>query len=84
MSTPSQDQTPDALTLIERAEQVVNELCEGERRWTLSVPARPDHDPDLIIASGLHAAKKEIDALRARLAALEVACHLYDAASDVR
>lgn len=52
---------------IDTAHQMVAALCEGAREWVMSIPARPDHDPDLIIADGLEAGKKalsEIDRLR--------------------
>src|SRR5690606_22825000 len=38
-------------------------LCAGERRWTMSVPARPNDDPDLVIGDGLNAGRKAIQAL---------------------
>lgn len=41
---------------IEKAKQVVRELCAGSRRWTMSIPARPDDDPDLVIVDALNAA----------------------------
>lgn len=69
----------DRATLRERcaqAEQIVNDLCHGRRRWTMSVPARPDSDPDLIIGDVLHQVPALLDALAAaeeRAAALEAA-----------
>ena len=42
---------------IDKALQVVADLCEGKQKWTMSVPARPDSDPDLIIAAALSNAK---------------------------
>lgn len=46
----------EALDKLDRAYDVVSELCQGTRRWTMSVPARPDYDPDLVIAGALRAA----------------------------
>lgn len=42
----------------ERANAMVGALCQprgtaGAREWRLSIPARPEHDPDLIISSAL-------------------------------
>jgi len=50
-------------TLIKKAHDVVTELCNGKRRWTMNVPARYDEDPDLIITAALTAAECEIDRL---------------------
>ena len=54
----------DVLQMIRRAEKVLDELCEGKREWTMSVPARPDHDPDLIVGEALYRARLEIERLR--------------------
>ena len=43
---------------IERANGAVRALCHGEQRWTMSVPARPEEDPDLVIGQALHAAER--------------------------
>lgn len=49
----------DAATLekIAKAWGVIRELNHGRVRWQLSVPARPDADPDLIISDALLAAE---------------------------
>lgn len=44
---------PGAVEDINRACQVVRELCLGEREWRMSIPARPHHDPDIVIAQAL-------------------------------
>lgn len=49
----------------EAAQQIVRDLCEGRRRWTMSVPARPDDDPDLVIGGVLHRVPALLDALAA-------------------
>ena len=62
---------------VDAAYDMVHALCqprgsEGSREWIMSIPARPDYDPDLVITSGLRSAAKEIHALTAerdRLAA---------------
>jgi len=48
-------------------------LCQplgtaGKREWTMSIPARPDHDPDLVIADALDTAGKYIISMHAELA----------------
>jgi hypothetical protein len=57
------EQAKSALEKIEQARQVVNALSEGTLRWTMSVPARPDSDPDLVIAGALQSALEVISAL---------------------
>ena len=65
----------------ERANAMVDALCQphgtaGSREWLMSIPARPDHDPDLIISSALADVPALLDALAAaegRAAALEAA-----------
>jgi hypothetical protein len=59
----------DVLAQIERAEEMVSALCKprgtpGAREWIMLIPARPDHDPDLVIGEALAAAKKEIERLK--------------------
>lgn len=41
---------------MEAALQLVHDLAQGKRSWTLSVPARPDYDPDLVLSSVLREA----------------------------
>ena len=53
----------DVFAKIDAAQKVVNELCDGTRTWTLSIPARVDHDPDLVISAALEAARAELAAL---------------------
>src|SRR5690606_25728204 len=52
----------EALDAIKRAHAVVDDLCNG-RRWTMSVPARPDADPDLVIGDALTKAERVIRSL---------------------
>ena len=47
----------ETLMAIETALDVINELCQGKRRWVMSIPARPDDDPDLIISRALLSAR---------------------------
>lgn len=60
---------PDVLKLIETAHDLVCALCKprnshGAREWMMSIPARPDYDPDLVIGGALMAAAGEIKQLR--------------------
>jgi hypothetical protein len=54
------DELKLALEKIIKANAKVRAICSGEERWTMSIPARPDHDSDLVIASALGAAMKLI------------------------
>lgn len=47
----------DAIAKIDKALQVVYDLCHGRQKWTMRVPAEPDRDPDLVIAGALRAAR---------------------------
>ena len=43
---------PDIEGIHERLEAACNmvaDLCDGKRDWIMSIPARPDYDPDLVI-----------------------------------
>lgn len=59
---------------VKAAHVMVSALCKprgshGSREWIMSIPARPEHDPDLVITFGLMAAEKHIKELEAQLAA---------------
>jgi hypothetical protein len=56
---------------LDRAYDVVSALSQGRERWTMSVPPRPDADPDLVIGGALSAAKSAIEALQARAEAAD-------------
>lgn len=45
----------EGMAKIEAAQQMVSDLNHRRREWYLSIPARPDNDPDLIIHAGLDA-----------------------------
>lgn len=58
---------------LDRAHKMVVDLCNpvsSGRRWEMSIPARPDHDPDLVIADGIHAGQQALDRLEAAEAIL--------------
>ena len=61
----------DVAGKIAAAKSIVHELCQRQRSWTMSIPARPDYDPDLVIMDALEAAERELSDLRAKLAAAE-------------
>lgn len=56
----------EALAKIDAADEMVRALCKvrgesGAREWVMSIPARPDYDPDLVIGDALRAARKAIE-----------------------
>ena len=58
------------LAKIGKASDMVAALCkprgsEGSREWIMSIPARRDHDPDLVIGDALQAARDFIEAYHA-------------------
>jgi len=63
-------------TRAEAAHQMVVNLCkprdaEGSREWVMSIPVRPDHDPDVVISDSLRDVGSliaEVQKLRAELA----------------
>lgn len=60
---------PEPLSaVVAKARRYIRELCSAERRWTLSVPARPGEDPDLVLSDALDAQSAEIERLKALLA----------------
>lgn len=68
----------DELKRYEAAMQMISDLCNGRRKWLMSIPAQPNSDPDLVIAASLADVPKlvaEIERLRAKLAgdALQIA-----------
>lgn len=57
---------PDVLEReYKAAQQMVSDLCNGRREWLMSIPARPDYDPDLVISSALRHLHNEVERLRA-------------------
>lgn len=52
----------------EAATDMVSDLCNGRKKWIMSVPAEADRDPDLVISHSLHDISDllaEIDRLKA-------------------
>lgn len=54
---------------VNAAHDMVSALCKRKREWIMSVPAREDYDPDLVITDGLMAAERRIKELEAARAA---------------
>lgn len=48
------------------ADEVVSALCEGKQRWTMSIPADIERDPDIVISRALHDARRMLALLSAR------------------
>lgn len=46
---------------VAKALDMVVQLCRREREWVMSVPARHDYDPDIVIADGLRVASDVLD-----------------------
>ena len=47
---PNKEKT---LSNLRRAQQMVSDLCKGKREWVMSISARPDVDPDIVIGTAL-------------------------------
>jgi len=45
----------------EKARQTISDLCHQRKRWIMSIPARPDYDPDLLIGAAIGHGKTLID-----------------------
>ena len=59
------------IALIEKAEQHVYDICEGRKRWRMSIPVQAD-DSDMTIATALQAAKKALAASPRTVSAADV------------
>ena len=74
--------TNDELNAIkeraEKARATVYGLCDGTIRWRMHVPARPESDPDLVIADSL----KDVSALAAEIERLQT--RLKEIKADVQ
>ena len=49
---------------FETAHRMIDELDKGTRDWTMSIPAQPDKDVDLVLSQVLTDAEKELARLR--------------------
>jgi len=43
---------------LDNAHKMVSDLCHVKRTWTMSIPARPGYDPDLVIGQALRDAER--------------------------
>lgn len=59
-AAPLSEEREVALAAIEKAHQMVSDLCARRREWIMSIPARPDHDPDLVIGEALRLARQAL------------------------
>ena len=76
----------DELKRYEAARQMVRDLCNRRRDWMMSIPARPDYDPDLVIDASLNDVPKlvaERAKLRGKMAG-DSAQSVYDALHELR
>lgn len=55
-----------------RARDMVAALCSGDRDWIMSIPARPDYDPDIVIADSLKDIMTLLTAYEVQRTALEI------------
>ncbi len=59
----------ELLEAIEKANNMISPLCMpkgsyGGREWIMSIPARPEYDPDLVISDALYKAMRFINQWR--------------------
>ena len=66
----------------QKATEMISSLCkprgmEGTREWIMSIPARPDYDPDLIIGRSLTDILALTNALREACELLEETRYIH-------
>lgn len=66
-------------TSYHAAQAVINDLCQGRARWTMSIPARPNEDQDLVLGNALRTLKKAIEDRDAELAARDAEINTLNA-----
>jgi 3-deoxy-D-arabino-heptulosonate 7-phosphate (DAHP) synthase len=81
----TEQELQEAEAQIQKAQEMVSALCkprgtEGTREWIMSIPAQPDHDPDLVIGAGLRGKQKLVDEVRRLKLELADAAEMLDAA----
>ena len=64
------------LTDVNKALDMVIDLCKpkgvkGSREWLMSIPAEPDHDPDLVIGDALQRCRNYFSTSSDRIEELE-------------
>jgi len=58
---------------VDTALNLINDLCQGRRTWTMSVPARRDYDPDLVLSDTVMALQTELSHAEAQVRELREA-----------
>lgn len=58
------------INLMRDATTMVTNLCMGTQKWTMSVPARPEHDPDIVISRALRHETLMVGTLRSMMVEL--------------
>ena len=61
----------DGSELVGRAQAEVDSICLGSRKWTMSIPARPDTDSDCVIYAGLRHSVRQAAIIRVMREALD-------------
>lgn len=61
---PTADEIVNILAALDKADTKLNALCQGTEKWRMSVPARLDDDPDLVIGRALSLARQLIERVR--------------------
>jgi hypothetical protein len=69
---------------IDAAHKMVSDLCHRKREWIMSIPARFDYDPDLIIGQALRDADKMLLMLQSADTPSDVRAWLADAPRSVK
>ena len=65
MNSENKAKIREAREAIEKARAKVEKLCDGKEHWRMSVPARPNDDPDLVISDALFKADEALALLDA-------------------
>ncbi len=68
MTTLTLAQIDELTAQVAQADAEVNALCHGSRRWTMTVPAEPDRDSDLVIGRALNGVEKLVEYAKERAA----------------
>ena len=68
---------------LNKANEMISALCipknsKGTREWIMSIPAKPDYDPDLVISASLRDVREMEIILREAYKAMESAIHSED------
>lgn len=66
---------------VQQAHDIIDAIDKGERRWSMSIPAQPEYDADLVISRALTEQAQRIAALEAQVAEAQ---RERDAARDSR